>query len=83
MARFGSITRKYTTALTFTDTLSRVITSCGGTSSTTVRRLTRTIRSMGANTRITPGPFGPTRSLPSLKITPRSYSGRILMELIR
>src|SRR5471030_1017925 len=34
----GSTTRKYTTAFTLTETLSRVITSCGGTSSTTVRR---------------------------------------------
>src|SRR5213076_3009751 len=39
----GSMTRKYTTAFTFTETLSRVITSCGGTSSTTVRRSIFTI----------------------------------------
>ena len=39
-------------------TLSRVITSCGGTSSTTVRRLTRTMRSMGQATMIEPGALG-------------------------
>ena len=50
---------------------------------TIVRRLTRTIRSIGANTRMTPGPFGCGSSLPSRKITPRSYSARILMELSR
>ncbi len=38
MARAGSMTRKYSTALTFTDTLSRVMTSCDGTSSVMVRR---------------------------------------------
>jgi len=32
-------------AFTFTETLSRVMTSCGGTSSTSVRRLTFTMRS--------------------------------------
>ena len=32
------MTRKYRTALTFTDTLSRVMTSCEGTSSVMVRR---------------------------------------------
>ena len=33
------------------------MTSCGGTSMTIVRRLTRTILSIGAKTRITPGPL--------------------------
>ena len=46
-----------------------------------MRRLTRTMRSMGANTSTTPGPFGWGRSLPSRKMTPRSYSRRILIEL--
>ena len=32
MALRGSTTRKYTTAFTFTETLSRVMMSCGGTS---------------------------------------------------
>src|SRR5262245_54909456 len=59
------------------------MTSCGGTSKATVRRLTRTMRSMGRNTRITPGPFGRGRSFPRRKMTPRSYSDRILTELIR
>ena len=39
MAFSGSTMRKYTTALTFTDTLSLEITSCFGTLSTTVRKL--------------------------------------------
>src|SRR5262249_19915931 len=71
------------TALTETVTLSRVITSCGGTSMVTVRKLTLTMRSIGRNTRITPGPLAAGRTRPSLKITPRSYSGRILIELKR
>ncbi len=50
---------------------------------TIVRRLTLTIRSIGANTRMTPGPFGASSSLPSLNTTPRSYSLRILIELSR
>jgi hypothetical protein len=37
-AREGSSTRRYSTALTFMVTLSRVITSLGGMSSVTVRR---------------------------------------------
>src|SRR5262245_13035090 len=71
------------TALTETVTLSRVITSCGGTSMVTVRKLTLTIRSIGRKTRITPGPLAAGNTRPSLKITPRSYSGRILIELHR
>ena len=47
------------------------------------RRLTRAIRSIGANTRMMPGPFGAGSSLPSRKITPRSYSFRILIEVSR
>ncbi len=39
----ASTTRKNTTALTFTDTLSREITSCEGTSMVTTRRSTFTI----------------------------------------
>src|SRR3990172_8199454 len=66
----GSTTRKYTTALTFTVTLSRVITSWGGTSRTTVRRLTRIIRSMGQATMMRPGPFGFRTTFPTPKTPP-------------
>ena len=44
------------TALTLTETLSRVITSWGGTSMATVRRLTLTILSMNGISRTRPGP---------------------------
>ena len=50
---------------------------------TMVRSPTRTMRSIGANTKMTPGPFGRGYSLPKRKITPRSYSFRTLMELRR
>ena len=50
--------RKYTTALTFNVTLSRVTTSCEGTSIASTRSESRTSRSIGRKTRITPGPFG-------------------------
>jgi hypothetical protein len=40
-ARSGSVTLMYSTALTLTETLSRVITSCGGISMATIRRETR------------------------------------------
>ena len=73
----GSTTRKYTTAFTFTDTLSRVITSCGGTSNTTVRRSTLTICWITGHTTISPGPFT-IQKRPSWNTTPRSYSRRIL-----
>ena len=49
--------RKYTTAFTLTDTLSRVITSCGGTSMTTVRRSMRTICCTTGMSRKKPGPL--------------------------
>src|SRR6266571_2501148 len=75
----GSTTRKYTTAFTFTETLSRVITSCGGTSCTTVRSDTRTMRSIGKNTRAIPGPFAASSSRPRRNTTALSYSFRILM----
>jgi len=66
--------------LTFTETLSLVMTSCGGMSRAIRRRLTLTMRSMGENTRMIPGPFGLESTRPSRKITPLSYSLRILME---
>jgi hypothetical protein len=55
--------------------------SCGGTSKASWRSEMRTILSIGAKTRKIPGPFASGSSRPRRKITPRSYSGRILMEL--
>ena len=63
--------------MTRTVTLSLVITSCGGTFSVTVRRSILTIRSTIGIRKIRPGPFWAI-SRPSRKITPRSYSRRIL-----
>src|SRR5579885_525033 len=63
-------------------TLSRVITSCGGTSSVTVRRSIRTERSRTGMTKITPGPRNGV-SRPRRKTTARSYSFRILSPLSR
>src|SRR5712692_2190143 len=82
-ARDGSITRKKITAFTFTVTLSRVTTSCGGTSRVSIRRDTRTMRSTGTKTKQTPGPLGFVSTRPRRKMTPRSYSARILMEEMR
>ena len=78
MALSGLITLKYITAFTFIETLSFVITSCGGTSKATVLRLTVIILSIKGIRIMRPGPFTPI-SLPSLNITPLSYSLRILM----
>src|SRR5262249_15944435 len=78
MACRGSITREKITALTLTDPLSRVMTSWGWTSRAIVRRLTLTIRSTTGISRMSPGPFAPMRR-PSRKMTPRSYSRRILI----
>ena len=52
----GRCTRKKITALTLIETLSRVMTSCGGTSMATVRRLTFTILSMKGISSTRPGP---------------------------
>src|SRR5262245_38013205 len=75
------------TAFTFTETLSRVITSCGGTSMVIVRRLTFTILSMKGMSRTRPGPEPSPPGLktalarrPKRKMTPRSYSRRMRME---
>src|SRR2546427_6924823 len=46
-----------------------------------VRRLTRTIRSIGQITQIRPGPLGSPINRPMRKITPRSYSRRTFSEL--
>src|SRR5918994_2836417 len=50
------------------------MTSWGGTSMVTVLRSILTILSMSGRRRKSPGPFGPPCTLPSLKMTPRSYS---------
>jgi hypothetical protein len=63
-ARFGSRTRKYSTAFTFTDTLSLVITSCGGTSMVTVRRSIRTAFSIPGMMSVSPGRAGPPGAEP-------------------
>src|SRR3990172_9264657 len=73
----GVTTRKYTTALTFTVTLSRVIASCEGTSMVITLRSTFTMRSTNGMRRMKPGPLTPTYR-PRRKTTPRSYSWTIL-----
>src|SRR5512135_2479737 len=78
----GSMTRRYTTALTFTDTLSREITSWVGTSSTTVRRSTRTACWMIGTMMTSPGPLT-CQKRPSVNTTPRSYSRKMRMALSR
>src|ERR671921_1080126 len=62
------------TALTRAGTLSRVMTSWGGTSMVTVLRSILTILSTNGSSRNSPGPLGPPWTLPRRKITPRSYS---------
>src|SRR5215217_3912236 len=69
------------TAVTRAGTLSRVMISWGGTSIVTVLRSILTILSTTGRRMKSPGPFGPPSTLPSLKITPRSYSLTILMAL--
>src|SRR5215208_3340233 len=69
------------TAVTLAGTLSRVMTSCGGTSIVTVLRSIFTILSTTGTRTKSPGPLGPPCTLPSLKITPRSYSFTTLMAL--
>src|ERR687893_1102947 len=78
---FGSTTRKYTTAFTLAGTLSRVITSWGGTSMVTVLRSILTMLSMNGSRMKSPGPLGPPCTRPRRKITPRSYSVTILIAL--
>ena len=58
--------------MTFIVTLSREITSCGGTVNVTTRRSTLIIRVTNGGTRNIPGPLAPV-NFPSTKITPRSY----------
>src|SRR5215216_1373081 len=69
------------TALTLAGTLSRVMTSWGGTSMVTVLKSILTILSTSGNNKKSPGPFGPPWTLPRRKITPRSYSLTTLMAL--
>src|SRR6266705_157976 len=53
-------------------TLSREITSCGGTVRVTIRRSTLIMRVTKGGTQNRPGPFAPVKR-PRMKITPRSY----------
>src|SRR5215203_253009 len=69
------------TAVTRAGTLSRVMISWGGTSMVTVLRSILTILSTTGRRTKSPGPLGPPCTLPSLKITPRSYSLTTLMAL--
>src|ERR687897_838692 len=69
------------TALTRAGTLSRVMTSWGGTSMVTVLRSIFTILSTRGRRMKRPGPFGPPWTRPRRKITPRSYSLTTLMAL--
>src|SRR5215218_953586 len=69
------------TALTLAGTLSRVMTSWGGTSMVTVLRSILTILSTSGHNTKSPGPLGPPCTLPRRKITPRSYSLTTLMAL--
>src|SRR5918993_1272137 len=69
------------TALTRAGTLSRVMTSWGGTSMVTVLRSILTILSIRGRRMKRPGPFGPPWTRPRRKITPRSYSLTTLMAL--
>src|ERR671921_1955096 len=62
------------TALTRAGTLSRVMTSWGGTSMVTVLRSILTILSTNGSSRNSPGPLGPPCTRPRRKMTPRSYS---------
>src|ERR1017187_2184047 len=75
-AATGSTTRKYTTASTVTETLSRVMISCLGTSIVTTRRSIRTMRSTMGISSTRAGPLA-LRSFPSRNTTARSYSRRI------
>jgi hypothetical protein len=80
-------TRKKITALTLIETLSRVMTSWGGTSVAIVRRLMRCrTLSMNGTSKTRPGPFPSPPGLstafvlrPSRKMMTRSYSGTTRM----
>src|SRR5450759_705155 len=53
------------------------MTSCGGTSRTTVRSEMRTMRSKGQKMNVSPGPLGAGESRPSQNVTALSYSLRM------
>ena len=74
------MTLNSTTALTRAGTLSRVMTSCGGMVSVTVRVSTRTSLSSPGTMKASPAPWR-GRTLPSRKMTARSYSGTILRQV--
>src|SRR5215212_4817739 len=57
--------------------------SWGGTSIVTILRSTFTILSTPGSRMNSPGPFGPPRTRPNRKMTPRSYSLTTLMALIK
>src|ERR1019366_7573893 len=59
------------------------MTSCGGTSRTTVLSEIRTIVSKGQKMSVSPGPFGLGDRRPSQKVTARSYSFRTLIHFER
>src|SRR5215203_313910 len=71
------------TAVTRAGTLSRVMTSWGGTSIVTVLRSTLTILFTNGINKNSPGPLAPPWTRPRRKMTPRSYSLTILMALVR
>src|SRR5215207_9201202 len=59
------------------------MTSWGGTSKVTILKSTLTILSTPGSRMKSPGPLGPPLTLPSRKMTPRSYSLTTLIELIK
>src|ERR687897_383256 len=71
------------TAVTRAGTLSRVMTSWGGTSIVTILRSTFTILSRNGSRMKSPGPLGPPWTRPRRKMTPRSYSLTTLTALTR
>src|SRR5215208_484512 len=71
------------TAVTRAGTLSRVMTSWGGTSIVTVLRSTLTILFTNGINKNSPGPLAPPWTRPRRKMTPRSYSLTIFTALIR
>src|SRR5829696_2763396 len=70
------------TAVTRAGTLSRVMTSWGGTSIVTVLRSTLTILFTHGINKNSPGPLAPPWTRPRRKMTPRSYSLTIFTALI-
>ena len=71
--RVESLARNHNTALTLIGTPSRVTVSCVSSTLVTVRRSTRTTRSIHGISQYQPGPFA-SPSRPRRNITARSYS---------